>query len=161
MKPKFLLLPLFAACLAFTACNYDSPLTTKPTRRVDERLLGDWVAVDKDSQKEELMHVRQLDDSNYVAAFDHDIYRAFHSDFADMAFLTVQDLNSSDRLYLYMAWEVSADGRQLKLRTVSDKIVTGKNKGQAALQKALQENLRNPSLLNEVLVFNRSARRKN
>ena len=141
-----------AACLAFTACNYDSPLTAKPTHPVDERLLGDWLGGDEGKDP---MHVRKLDDTTYVVAFDKDIYRAFHSDFEKTAFLTVQDLNSPERLYLYMTWEISADGTQLKLRTVSDKVVTDKNKGPAALQKAVKENLRNPALFNETLVFTR------
>lgn len=152
MKTKFRPILLLAACFAFTACNYDSPLTAKPTRPLDGRLLGDWLGGDEGKDP---MHVRKLDDTTYVVAFDKDIYRAFHSDFADRPFLTVQDLNSSDRLYLYMIWEISADGNQLRLRTVSDKVVTDKNKGQAALQKAVKENLQNPALLGETMVFMR------
>lgn len=152
MKTKSFLLPLLAACLAFTACNYDAPLTAKPTHAVDARLLGDWLGGD---DGKDAMHVRKLDDSTYVVALDKDIYRAFHSDFEGRAFLSVQDLNSDDRLYVYLTYELSADGNVLKLRTVSDKVVTDKNKGEAALQKALRDNLKNPALLNEVLAFTR------
>ena len=155
MKAKYRLLPLLAACLAFTACNYDSPLTSKPTRPVDARLLGDWLAVDKDNPKPDLMNVRGFDDSTYVVAMDNAIYRAFHSDFAGTAFLTVQDLNSSERLYLYLTFELSADGAELKLRTVSTKVIPEKTKGPAALQELLKQNLRNPALLGDTLTFTR------
>jgi hypothetical protein len=151
MQPRLLVsVVLTALCLA--ACNYDAPLTAKPTRKIDERLLGNWLGGEEGKDP---MHVRKLDDTTYVVAFDKDIYRAFHSDFEKTAFLTVQDLNSSDRLYLYMTWEISADGTQLTLRTVNDKIVTDKTKGQAALQKAVKENLKNPALLGETMIFTR------
>ena len=55
-----------------------------------------------------------------------------------------------------MTWEISADGNQLTLRTVSDKLVTDKIKGQAALQKAVKENLKNPALLGETMIFTRA-----
>lgn len=154
MKAKFLLPSLLAACLAFTACNYDSPLTEKPTRRIDERLLGKWVAVDKDSGKEEFLHVRKLDGSTYVVAMDDDLYRAFHSEFAGTAFLSVQELNH-DRLYLYLTATLSADGNQLTLRTVNTKVVPETTKSRAALQKLIRANLANPALFGDPLVFTR------
>jgi hypothetical protein len=156
MKIKPVLLGLIAAGgLLLAGCNYDVALTAKPTRRIDARLLGNWVAVDKDSTKEESIHVRSLDDSTYVVAFDDDIYRAFHSDFAGTAFISVQDLNADNRLYLYLTATLSADGTWLTLRTVSTKIVPEGTKGREALQKLIKENLANPKLYGDPLVFMR------
>lgn len=146
---------LLAACLLFAACNYDVPLTERPTHKVDERLLGNWVTVDEDGKKELLMSVRRLDDSNYVVAMDGDVYRAFHSDFAGTAFLSVQNLQSGgdDRKYVYFVWRLSADGTQLSLKGVSTRVVPEETKGRAALQKLIQANLANPKLFGEELVF--------
>lgn len=155
MKTKLFLLPLLAAGLAFTACNYDDPLTAKPTRPVDAKLLGSWVAVDKDDHKEMLMVVRRLDDSNYVIALDGDLYRAFHSDFAGNAFLSVQNLQpgGDDRKYVYFVWQLSTDGAQLSLKGVSTRIVPDETKGRAALQNLVKANLTNPKLYGDTLVF--------
>lgn len=84
--------------LAFTACNYDIPITSAPTRKVREQLLGNWRSTDG---KEELK-VRSLDDSVYIVYYDGDLFRAYHSDVAETPFATVQDLNSSDRKYAYV-----------------------------------------------------------
>jgi hypothetical protein len=144
---------LAIVCLVLTACNYDVPLTEKPTRKIEERLLGDWVSFDKDEQKMEQMHVRKLDDSTYVVALDKDIYRIFHSDFADTAFVSVQDLNSEERKYAYYAWTLSADGKELRVKIVSTNVVPEETKGREALQKLLQANLANPKLYGDTLVF--------
>jgi len=146
---------IIAGVFLLPGCDYDVALTAQPTRKVDERLLGNWVAVDKDSPKPESMHVRALDDSTYVVAFDDDVYRAFHSDFAGTAFLSVQDLNSSNRLYLYLTAELSADGNRLTLHTVSTKVIPAETKGRAALQKLIRANLGNPKLFSDALVFAR------
>ena len=82
--------------LAFTACQYGVPITSAPTRKVQEQLLGDWRSTDG---KEELK-LRRLVNSIYIVYYDGDLFRAYHSDVAEMPFTTVQDLNSSDRKYL-------------------------------------------------------------
>jgi len=144
-----------AGALLLSGCNYDVPLTAKPTRMVDARLLGDWTAVDKENAKEEFMHVRRFDDTTYVVAMDNDIYRAFHSDFAGTAFVSVQDLNSDDRKYVYYRWQLSADGTQLTLQPVSNKVVPEATKGQAALQQLIRQNLTNPKLFGDEIQFTR------
>jgi hypothetical protein len=142
----------FALCLA--GCNYDVALTAKPTRSVEERLLGDWLGGDDGKDP---MNVRQFDDSGYVVAFDGDIYRAFHSDFADRTFVSVENLQSgSDRgKFTYLLWALSPDGSQLTLRTVSTKVVPETTRSRATLQKLIKANLTNPALLGEPLVFTR------
>lgn len=151
MQPRLILTVVLTA-LCLTGCNYEVALTAKPTRKVDERLLGVWLG--GEDGKDTLV-VRRYDDSTYVVSMDDDIYRAFHSDFAGTAFLSVQDLNADNRLYLYLTAEVSADGRQLTLRTVSSKVVPEETKDRAALQKLIKANLANPRLLGDALVFQR------
>ena len=141
MKPALFLFSLVVAvCLALTGCNYDSTLTAKPTQKINEKLLGEWVSLDKDTGKEERMLVRQLDDSNYVVGMDNDIYRVFHSDFAGIAFVSVQDLQvgREDRKYAYFTWQLSADGSLLTLRGVSTQVVPETTKGRTALQKLIK-----------------------
>jgi hypothetical protein len=60
--------------LAFTSCNYDVPITSGPTRKVEQRLLGDWISLDG----KENMKVRRLDDNTYVVYYDGDLFRAYH-----------------------------------------------------------------------------------
>lgn len=158
MKSKLSLFWLIAAgCLLLTGCNYEVPLTAKPTRPVDEHLLGLWVADNKEDKKEEVMIVRKLDDSTYVVAMDNDIYRVFHSDFADTPLLSVQNLQpgSDDRKYVYFVWQLSADGTQLSLKGVSTKVVPGATKGRAAIQKLIKANLSNSALFEKELQFTR------
>src|SRR4051812_25392498 len=119
MNPRSLLSALvFAACLVLAGCNYDSPLTAKPTQKVNDKLLGDWMSVDKDTGKEERMRVRQLDDSNYIIVMDGDAYRAFHSDFLGLAFVSVQDLQvgRGEDKFIYFTWKLSADNTHLTLQ---------------------------------------------
>ena len=35
-----------ACCFAFSGCEYEVPITAKPTRKVDERLLGNRTSKD-------------------------------------------------------------------------------------------------------------------
>ena len=156
MKSKLSLAWFIAAgCVLLTSCNYDAPLTPAPTRKIDARLLGDWVAMDPDAKKEEIMSVRKLDDATYAVALDGDIYRVFHSDFAGVAFVSAQDLNSDDRKYCYYRWSLSADGKQLTLQGVSTKVVPEKTTPAAAIQKLIKDNLSNPALFEKELPYTR------
>jgi predicted ribosome-associated RNA-binding protein Tma20 len=92
--------------LAFSACEYEVPITSNPTRKVEERLLGDWSSLDG----KEKMKVRRLDDSIYIVYYDGDLFRAYHSDVAETPFVSVQDINSRDRKYAYVVWKLSDDG---------------------------------------------------
>jgi hypothetical protein len=151
---KLLCLLVSVVTASFLAgCNYDVALTAKPTRPVEEPLLGDWLGGDNGKDP---MNVRQLDGSVYVVAFDGDIYRAFHSDFVNQAFVSVETLQSGDYgKFTYLSWSLSPDGSQLTLRTVSTKVVPETTKGRAELQKLIRANLGNPALFGEPLVFTR------
>ena len=157
MKTKLLLAALIATSFLLVAgCTYDFPLTAQPTRKVEERLLGDWAAVDKDNRKTELMHVRKLDDSTYVVSMDNDISRVFHSDFAGVPFVSVQDLNAPERKYVYFVWRLSPDGSQLSLKSVSNKVVPEQTHDATAIRQLIEKNLSNPALFNEEIQFARA-----
>ena len=135
--------------LAFTSCNYDVPITSGPTRKVQEQLLGNWTSADG---KEELK-LRRLDDSVYIVYYDGDLFRAYHSDVAETPFATVQDLNSSDRKYAYMVWKLSDDGKNLRLRNVNDKVVPKETKDSDSIVALLTKNASNPELFGEEIEF--------
>ena len=135
--------------LAFTACQYDVPITSAPTRKVQEHLLGNWKSTDG---KEELK-VRSLDDNVYILYYDGDLFRAYHSDVAETPFASVQDLNSRDHKFAYVVWKLSDDGQSLRLRNVNDKVVPKETKDSAALVALLTKNARNPELFGEEIEF--------
>jgi len=135
--------------LAFTACQYEVPITSSPTQKVQEQLLGDWRSTDG---KEELK-LRRLDDGVYIVYYDGDIFRAYHSDVAGTPFVTVQDLNSSDRKYAYVIWKLSDNGKDLRLRSVNDKVVPKETRDSATIVELLTKNARNPELFGEEIEF--------
>jgi hypothetical protein len=155
MNSRFSLLGLVAVATLFLAgCNYDVALTEKPTRNIDGRLIGRWYGGE---DGKDTMTVRQLSDTTYVVAFDNDIYRAFHSDFAGMAFVSVESLQSGNEhgKYVFMTWALSTDASQLTLRTVSTKFISEETKSRADLQSLIKAGVANPALFNEPLVFSR------
>jgi hypothetical protein len=125
------------------------PITSSPTRNVEQRLLGDWISFDG----KENMKVRRLDDSTYVVYYDGDLFRVYHSDVAETPFTTVQDLNSSDRKYTYVIWKLSDDGKNLRLRSVNDKIVPKETKDSATVIELLTKNAQNSELFGEEIEF--------
>jgi hypothetical protein len=98
------------------------------------------------------MRVRRLDDSTYVVYYDGDLFRAYHSDVAEMPLVTVQDLNSNDRKYAYVVWKLSSDGKALTLRSVN-KLIPKETKDAAAVAALLTKNARNPELFGEEIEF--------
>ena len=149
------LLAFALGLLLFTACNYDGPLTAQPTQPIDRRLLGDWET--KDGDKIEKLLVRELDASSYVLMLDGDLYRAFHSDFAGLPFVSVQNLKAGtdDRKYTYVTWRLSADGRQLVLRAINPNLIHPPITTTPAMQRQVSEKIKDPSLLGEELVYRR------
>ena len=135
--------------LAFTSCNYDVPITSSPTRKVQAQLLGNW----RSSDGKEELKLRSLDDNTYIVYYDGDLFRAYHSDVAETPFTTVQDLNSNDRKYAYVVWKLSDDGKRLNLRSVSDKVISKETNDSATVVALLTKNARNPELLGEEIEF--------
>lgn len=153
MTRKFTLGLVAAVCgFALSGCEYEVPITTSPTRKVDEKLLGDWLSKDG----KEKMKVRRLDDSIYIVSYNGDLFRAYHSDVARTSFLSVQDIDSAKRKYAYLTWKVSADGKQLGLRVVTNKVIPKETKDSASVQKLLEKNLQNAELLGEETQFTRA-----
>jgi hypothetical protein len=137
--------------LAFAASQYDIPITSAPTRKVQEQLLGNWKSTDG---KEELK-VRSLDDSVYIVYYDGDLFRAYHSDVAETPFASVQNLNSPERKFAYVVWKVSDDGKNLRLRNVNDKVIPKEAKDSTAIVALLTKNSSNPDLFGEEVEFKR------
>jgi hypothetical protein len=99
------------------------------------------------------MKLRRLDDGTYVVYYDGDLFRAYHSDVAETPFVTVQDLNSSDRKYAYVIWKLSDDGKNLRLRSINDKVVPKETKDSATIVALLTKNVSNPELFGEEIEF--------
>lgn len=131
--------------LAFSGCDYKVPIKSVPTRKVEERLLGDWVS----KNGTEKLKVRKLDDSIYICSYNGDWFRAFHSDVGKTSFITVQDIESAERKYVYLTYTISADGKQLGLSVVSPKVIPIETKDSATIQRLLEENLQNPALFDK------------
>ena len=147
---KLTLTLVTAVCgFAFSGCEYEVPITAKPTRKVDERLLGDWTSKDG----KEKMKVRRLDDLIYIVAYNGDLSRAYHSDVGKLALVSVQDIDSEGRKYAYLAWKLSDDGKVLGLRVVNTKVVPKEVKDSASVQKLLEKNLQNPELFEDETQF--------
>ena len=134
--------------LVFDACQYEVPITSSPTRKVQEELLGNWLSLDG----KENMKVRRLDESTYIVYYDGDLFRAYHSDVAEMPLASVQDLNSNDRKYAYVVWKLSSDGKGLTLRSVN-KVIPKDTKDSEAVAALLTKNAHNPELFGEEIEF--------
>jgi hypothetical protein len=137
--------------LAFTACEYEVPITSSPTRKVQEQVLGNWISQDG----KEHMKVRRLDDNIYIVYYDGDLFRAYHSDIADTPFVSVQDINSVGRKYAYVVWKLSDDSKQLRLRSVNRDVIPKEKKDSTAVAKFLKDNAKNPDLFGEEIEFNK------
>jgi hypothetical protein len=135
--------------LAFTSCNYDVPITSGPTRKVQEQLLGNWTSADG----KEKLKLRSLDDNIYIVYYDGDLFRVYHSDVAETPFVSVQDLNSNDRKYAYIVWKLSDDSSHLSLRNVSDKVIPKETEDSATAVAILTKNAHNPELFGEEIEF--------
>ena len=135
-------------CFAFSGCEYEVPITSKPTRKVDERLLGNWTSKDGKNK----MKMVRLDDSSYIVSYNGDLFRAYHSDVAKNPFVSVQILDSPKPKYAYHTWKLSDDGA-LHGRLVSDKVIPDETKNSESVQKLLEKNLQNPKLFEDEVEF--------
>jgi hypothetical protein len=141
-------LVFLAAVLFLAACTFEAPITEKPTGKIDERLLGDWL--EKDTTDKHLI-VSKWDDSQYAVQYGG-LYRAFHSDFGGVHFVSVQNIESpkdTERKFAFITYELQDDGKKLVLRSVNNKVISDKLRTTAEIQTAIQANLKNPQLINE------------
>jgi hypothetical protein len=134
-------------CLSFSGCegDYSVPITSGPTRKIDQRLLGNWVAKDGTDK----IKVRSLDDSIYIVSYNGDLYRAFHSDVGKTSFISAQDIDSADRKYAYLAYKLSEDGKRLDLRAVNTTVIPKETKNSVKVRNLLRINLKSAELFGE------------
>ena len=135
-------LMLLAAMATLSGCIYDAPLTAKGTRHVDARLVGDWTS---DDGKENLK-VRALDPTTYLLILDGDPFRAWHSDVAELPFVTVQDLDDPARKYAYLTYALSDDGQHLTAHAVSSEIIPSTLKSSSEARRRVRASLEDPKL---------------
>ncbi len=113
----------------------------KPTRDIEPRLLGDWKSADgKDTLK-----VVKLDDRNYIASLNGDLYRVYHSDVAQTPLVTIVDLTAERAKYFYYSWRLAEDG-SLHVRLVNDNVIPDETKTSGQVRDLLKQNLQNPEL---------------
>jgi hypothetical protein len=134
-------------CLSLSACegDYAVPITPSPTRKVDQRLLGNWVSKDGTDK----IKVRRLDDSIAIVSYNGDLLRAYHSDVGKTPFITVQDIDSAGRKYGYLTYKLSDDGQRLDLRAVNTKVIPKETKDSVGIQSLLKKNLQNSELFED------------
>lgn len=134
-------------CLSLSGCesDYPVPITPGPTRKIDQRLLGNWVSKDGTDK----MKVRRFNDSIAIVSYNGDLLRAFHSDVGKSSFISLQDIDSAGRKYVYLTYKVSDDGRELDLRVVNTKVIPKETNDSVSVQKLLKKNLQNSELFGD------------
>jgi len=148
---------LTAMLLGLIGCDYDVPITSEPTRKIEATVLGNWTSKEwTNNDCKDRMKVRRYDDASYIISYNGDLYRAYHSDLADTPFITVQNMDSPDRKYSYFTWTISEDGSQLTLGPVNADLIPRDTRDSAAVVKILRANLKNPKLLVETWQFSRA-----
>jgi hypothetical protein len=125
--------------------DYPVPITPGPTRKIDQRLLGNWVSKDGTDK----MKVRRFNDSIAIVSYNGDLLRAFHSDVGKSSFISLQDIDSAGRKYVYLTYKVSDDGRELDLRVVNTKVIPKETNDSVSVQKLLKKNLQNSELFGD------------
>jgi hypothetical protein len=83
------------------------------------------------------------------------LFRAYHSDVAEIPFVSVQDINSSDRKYAYVVWKLSDDGKRLSLRSVQSKLIPKEQRDSARVAELLKESAKKPELFGKEIEFNK------
>jgi hypothetical protein len=134
-------------CLSFSACDgdYSVPVTSGPTRKIDQRLLGNWVSKDGTDK----VKVRRLDNSVYIVSYNGDLFRAFHSDVGKTPYVSLQDIESAGRKYSYISYKLSDDGERLDVRAVDTKVIPKELKDSASVQRLLTKNSENSRLFGD------------
>ncbi|MBL9188858.1 MAG: hypothetical protein JNK23_15350 [Opitutaceae bacterium] len=139
------------AALLLGGCEFEAPITEKPTRGTDDKLVGTWKAVgDTD-----VMKVRQLDAATYIVSYNGDLYSAHHSDLGGVPFVSVLHLDPNNRKHSLLTWRLSDADDRLTLRVVSSKVIPKETSSSAALRALLEKEARNPELLGKEFHYTR------
>jgi len=145
---------MLISILGLTGCEFDVPITVQPTRKVESYLLGEWSSTAwTNADCKDRMRVRKYDDSSYVFSYNDSMYRAWHSDVADTPFMTVQDLDSPERKYLYLAWSLTGDGKSLTLKPVKNDLFPKGMGNPADVVKILRANVGSTDLFEDAAIF--------
>ena len=113
------LLLSFALLLLLTGCNFEAPLTDKPTREIDPSFLGNWFSLADGSP----LDVYKLSANEYLVIDDGRPYGCTHTDVAGTAFVSCRYLgNDKDHYgkYAYLAYSVEKD--ELVLTPLNDSL---------------------------------------
>lgn len=139
---------IFVLFLLAGCQEYKVPITKRPTRKIDPRLLGVWNT--KDQSEDSGIQIIKYDDYNYLVAIKEQekslLYRVYHSDLQKTSFVTAQFLESPDPLYAYMKYTLSEDG-VLHVWSVNKEVIPEKTTSSATIRRLLKKNLHNPALL--------------
>jgi hypothetical protein len=130
-----------AACV-LAGCIYDVPITAGGTRSIDARLIGDWASEDG----KENLRIRELTGTTYLLLLNGDPFRAYHSDYSDVAFVTVQDLNGADRKYAYLKYALSGNGTKLTAWAVSSEVIPKSVRTSGQARRLLRQRIADPRL---------------
>jgi len=141
---------MLLSILGLTGCEFDVPITVHPTRKIELSLLGEWSGI---GDCKDRMKVRKYDDSSYVFSFNETMYRAWHSDVGGIPFVTVQNLDSPERRYLYFAWSLTGDGKSLTLKPVKYDLFTKGMENPADVVKILRANFGSTDLFEDAATF--------
>lgn len=158
MKTKTgnLTLAISIAFLALLGCEYDVPITSEPTRKIETTVLGDWTRTDwTKADCKDRMKVRKYDHSSYIISYNGDLYRAWHSDIADTPFITVQNLDSAERKYSYFIWTLSDSGKAITLHLINPDLFPKDTQDSATVVKILGANVGNSKLIGDTWRFSR------
>jgi hypothetical protein len=150
-------LAISIAFLALLGCEYDVPITSEPTRKIEPTLLGDWTSTHLNNNDcKERLKVRKYDESSYIISLDGNLHRAWHSDVADIPFITVQNLDSPQRKYSYFRWTLSDDGKGITLHRVNSKLIPEDTRDSATVVNILRANVGNSKLFEDETRFTRN-----
>lgn len=122
MNTRFILTTLLVCISVFlTSCKYKVSITSKPTSKIDNRLIDDWVSKD---QKDNLK-IRMLNESEYIVSLNGSLARAFHSDIDTTRFVNIQDIDNpkGPGTYTFVSYTISEDSKQLVVKIVDDKTI--------------------------------------
>ncbi len=104
---KFIL--LLAAILLLAGCDYDTPLTEKPTRAVDPALIGSWFSI----KNGEPLDIYRLSGEEYLAiAHGGDPVICTHSDIDGVNFVSCRNVGHDAEYYgkySYRAYKIEGD----------------------------------------------------
>ena len=149
-RPLALMVGLVLLVGILSACGqYQTPITDQATRKVDLTLIGDWVS----SNRKVRIKIRELNEAAYVVTYNEILFKAFHSDWAGLSFISVQELETPERSFTYLVYRTSDDGTKLYLRLVNKEVIPENARESASVRSLIKANLQEPELFLREEVF--------